>query len=394
MAHREVVICAPVRTAIGAYRGALSAVSATDLGAYAIAETLRRSGLAAERVGSVVMGNVLAPCEELNPARVAAIAGGLPPSVPAATVNRVCGSSAQALATAAQEILLGYTDIAVAGGMENLDQASCMLPTRGLGDRMGGASMYYNLLRDGADAAVTGEHAGWRTEELVSKFGISRHQQDSWAARSQQRFSAAQAKGRFDTQIVGVLVNAGSGTKRFARDEGNRPGTNIDSLAKIRPAFKAHGDITEGNASALNTGASAMVVAERDAAEKRGLHPWARLVAFGVGSVEPGRFGLGSVPAVRQAIGRAGWDLKHIDRIEINETFAAVPLAVMRELGVPYELVNVEGGAVAHGHAVGAAGAILTTRLLHSMRADGLKRGVVTLSMGGGQGIAIALEML
>ena len=219
-------------------------------------------------------------------------------------------------------------------------------------------------------------------------------EQDAWALRSQQRFSAAQAAGKFESEIVPVEVPGRKGPTVFEVDEHNRPGTTLETLAKLRPAFRDEGTITAGNAPGLNSGASAMVLADERWAEKRGLAPAARLVAYGIAAVEPGMFGLGPIPAVKQALARAGWTLGDVERIEINEAFAAIVLAVVRELGLPEDIVNVEGGAIAHGHPIGATGAVLTTRLIHSLRRDGLKRGVVTLCIGGGQGIALALEVL
>jgi acetyl-CoA C-acetyltransferase len=223
---------------------------------------------------------------------------------------------------------------------------------------------------------------------------ITREAQDRWAERSQQRFGAAQASGKFDAEIVPVQIKGRKGVEQFRRDEAPRPETTVSILAKLRPAFRDDGSITAGNAPGLNTAASAMIVASRAFAEGNGVEPFARLVAYGVAAVEPGMFGLGPVPAVRQALERANWRLDSVERIEINEAFAAVPLAVSQELGLPEDIVNPEGGAIAHGHPIGATGAVLTTRLLHAMRRNGLRRGVVTLCIGGGQGIALALEAI
>ncbi|MGR7996801.1 thiolase family protein [Xanthobacter sp. ZOL 2024] len=394
MTKRDVVICAPVRTAIGTYNGALKAVPATELGATVVRETLRRSGLDAAKLSSLIMGNVVQAGNKMNPARQAAVHGGVPVEVPAMTVNRVCGSGAQAVASVAQEIWLGFADAAIAGGMENMDGAPYLMSGGRWGYRMGDAQIYDSMLRDGLNDAFSGEHSGWHTEDLVTKYGVSREDQDRWAARSQQRFSEAQAAGKFDAEIVGVEIKGRKGPEIFARDEHNRPDTTTESLAKLKPAFRKDGTITAGNAPGLNTGAAAMILAERDFAATNGLEPVARLVAFGVGAVEPGMFGIGPVPAVRQALGRAGWTIADVERVEINEAFAAIALAVTRELGLAEEIVNVEGGAIAHGHPIGASGAILTTRLIHSMRRDGLRRGIVTLCIGGGQGIALAIETL
>ncbi|MCZ8548143.1 acetyl-CoA C-acetyltransferase [Mesorhizobium qingshengii] len=394
MSKREVVLCSPVRSAIGTYNGSLKSTPAVELGAAVVRETLSRTKVDPAKLNSVVMGNVVQAGNKMNPARQAAMHGGIPAEVPAMTVNRVCGSGAQAVASAAQEIWLGFADAAIAGGMENMDAAPYLMSGGRWGYRMGDAQIYDSMLRDGLNDAFSDQHSGWHTEDLVTKYQISRSDQDRWAERSQRRFSSAQADGRFDAEIVAVEVKGRKGPEPFLRDEHNRPDTTIESLSKLKPAFRKDGTITAGNAPGLNTGAAAMVVAERGFAEANGLAPMARLVAYGVGAVEPGMFGIGPVPAVRQALERTGWAVGDIERIEINEAFAAIAIAVTRELGLAEDIVNVEGGAIAHGHPIGASGAILTTRLLHSMARDGLKRGVVTLCIGGGQGIALALEAL
>ena len=395
MSKRDIVICHPVRTPIGAFNGALKSVPATELGAIAVRETLRRGGLDPARLASVTMGNVIQAGNRMNPARQAAIGGGVPVEVPAMTVNRVCGSGAQAIVTAAQEIELGLGEVAVAGGMESMERAPYLLDQGRWGYRMGSAEIHDSMLRDGLVDAFSGEHSGWHTEDLVTRFDLSREAQDRWAARSQQRFAAAQAAGHFAAELVAVEVEGRQKEKTlFSCDEQPRPDTTVEVLAKLRPAFRSDGTITAGNAPGVNSGASAMLVAERSFAEAAGLAPAARLVAYGIAAVEPGMFGIGPVPAVRLALARAGWSLGDVERVEINEAFAAVPLAVMHELGLPEDVVNVDGGAIAHGHPIGATGAILTTRLIHSMRRDGLRRGIVTLCIGGGQGIALAIEIL
>lgn len=391
MSH-EVVLCQPLRTAIGTYGGSLKSTPATVLGSAVVKAVLEHAQLDPAKVGSVVMGNVIQAGNKMNPARQAAIHGGVPVEVPAMTVNRVCGSGAQAIASAAQEILLGNVDAAIAGGMENMDTAPYLMSGGRWGYRMGDAQIYDSMLRDGLNDAFSDQHSGWHTEDLVQKYQISRAEQDRWAERSQRRFSAAQESGKFDAEIVPVELNNRKGRGQFSKDEHNRPDTTLESLARLRPAFRKDGTITAGNAPGLNSGAAAMIVADRSFAEKYGLAPMARLVSYGIGAVEPGMFGLGPVPAVRQALDRAGWSITDIDRIEINEAFAAIAIAVHRELGFAEDVVNVEGGAIAHGHPIGATGAVLTTRLLHSMKRDNLKRGIVTLCIGGGQGIALALE--
>lgn len=394
MPTTQVVICDPVRTAIGTYGGSLKNIPAATLGATAIGESLRRSRLDAGDVDTVVMGHVIQAGAKMNSARQAAVGAGLPVSAPAMTVNRVCGSGAQAIASAALEILAGSVRCAIAGGMENMDMAPYLVPGARWGYRMGDATMFDSMLYDGLNDAFSGQHSGWHTEDLVTKFSITRADQDRWAARSQQRFSAAQAAGKFDAEIAGVEVRGRKGLEIFGRDEHNRPDTTVESLAKLKPAFRNEGTITAGNAPGLNSGASAMIVADRAWAEGKGLRPVARLASYGVAAVEPGMFGIGPVPAVRQALERAGWKTSDVQRIEINEAFAAITLACLRALGLSEDVVNVEGGAIAHGHPIGASGAVLTTRLLHSMQRDGLERGVVTLCIGGGQGIALALETI
>jgi acetyl-CoA C-acetyltransferase len=390
----SVVIVEPVRTAIGTFGGTLKDIPTVELGAAAINAALQRSNLRPDEIGTVVMGNTVQAGNKMNPARQAAIRGGLPVQVPAMTVNRVCGSGAQAIVSAAHEILMGSVDAAIAGGMENMDAAPYLVARGRWGHRLGDGTLYDSVLRDGLNDAFSDAHSGWHTEDLATKFQISRAKQDEWALRSHTRFSAAQSAGKFEGEIVPVQVRTRKGASTFQVDEHNRPDATIEALAKLKPAFRDGGTITAGNAPGLNTAAAAMVLTGEDWAAKRGLTPIARLVSYGIAAVEPGMFGLGPIPAVRQALARAGWTNRDVERIEINEAFAAIALAVMQELKLPPEIVNVEGGAIAHGHPIGATGAVLTTRLLHSMRRDGLKKGVVTMCIGGGQGIALALEMI
>jgi acetyl-CoA C-acetyltransferase len=391
---RSVVLIAPVRTAIGTFGGSLKEIPAPDLGAIAIKTAIARAGLHPHEVGTTVMGNVVQAGAKMNPARQAAIHAGLPVSIPAMTVNRVCGSGAQAIVSAAQEILLGAVETAVAGGMENMDLAPYLIARGRWGYRMGDGQLYDSMLRDGLNDAFSDQASGWHTEDLVREFEVGRDAQDQWALRSQQRFAASQAAGRFEDEIVAVEIAGRNGPTLFAKDEHNRPGTTLDGLAALKPAFRPDGTITAGNAPGINSGAAAVVLADEDWARDRGLAPAARLVSYGIGAVEPGMFGLGPIPAVRQALDRAGWRLGDVERIEINEAFAAIAIVVTRELGLPEDIVNVEGGAIAHGHPIGATGAVLTTRLIHSMRRDGLRRGLVTLCIGGGQGIALALKIV
>jgi acetyl-CoA C-acetyltransferase len=392
--QRSVVFAEPVRTAIGTFGGSLKDVPAPDLGSVVIGAAVARARLRPDEVESVVMGNVVQAGTKMNPARQAAVRAGLPVTIPALTVNRVCGSGAQAIVSAAQDITLGDINVAVAGGMENMDQAPYLIARGRWGYRLGDGTLHDSVLRDGLNDAFSDAHSGWHTEDLVEKFQVTREAQDRWALRSQQRFAAAQTGGRFKSQIVPVEVPGKKGPTQVDKDEHNRPDTTLETLARLKPAFRANGTITAGNAPGLNDAAAAMVLADRAWADKRGLVPIARLVSYGIAAVEPSMFGLGPVPAVKQALQRAGWNIHSVERAEINEAFAAIAIVVSRELGLPEDLVNVEGGAVAHGHPIGATGAVLTTKLVHSMRRDGLTRGLVTLCIGGGQGIALAIEVL
>lgn len=330
----------------------------------------------------------------MNTARQASVGGGLPVSVPAMTVNRVCGSGAQAIVSAAQQVKSGDGILVIAGGMENMDRAPYLLEGGRWGYRMGPAEIHDSMLRDGLDDAFSGKHSGWHTEDLVKKFKLSRQELDEFSVRSQQRFSSAQHAKTFVAEIVGVSIKESKGTSVFEIDEAPRADTTLKKLAELKPAFRQDGHITAGNAPGLNSGAAALLVTNRSGAEANRLEPIARLVAYGVAAVEPGMFGLGPVPAIKMTLERAGWRLSDVGRFEINEAFAAVPLAVCKALKLPLDVVNVEGGAVAHGHPIGATGAILTVRLLHAMRREGIRRGVVSLCIGGGQGIALAMELL
>jgi len=388
----ETVLCNAVRTPIGKFGGTLKSTPATALGATVVEAVLNRSGLPAERVDAAIFGHVVQAGAGMNTARQAALNGGLPESVPAMTVNRVCGSGAEAIAAAARLVRLGEADCVIAGGMENMDQSPYLLDRARWGYRMGPGTLDDATLHDGLNDAFSGKHSGWHTEDLVEELQISRDAQDAWAARSQQRFSKAQADGLFADEIVPVTVKGRKGETEFAEDETNRPDATAEGLGKLSAAFRDGGTITAGNAPGLNSAASAMIVASRKFADQHGLEVAARLVSTGVGAVEPGMFGLGPVTAVGQALARAGWDIGDIDRAEINEAFAAIAIALVNKLGLSEDITNVEGGAIAHGHPIGATGAILTARLLHAMKRDDIERGLVTLCIGGGQGIALLIE--
>ena len=332
MSQRTVVLSAPVRTAIGTFGGSLKGTPAMELGATAMRAILHRTTLDHAKIDTVVMGNVIQAGNRMNPARQAAINGGLPVEVPAMTVNRVCGSGAQAIASAAMEVMLGLVDCAIAGGMENMDRAPFLMIGGRWGYRLGNAEIYDSILCDGLNDAFSDQHSGWHTEDLVKSCQITRDEQDRWAERSQQRFAAAQAANKFADEIVPVELCERGKPGLCQQNEHNRPDTTIESLGKLRPAFRKDGTITAGNAPGLNTAAAAMIVSDANWAEKSGLQPAARLVSYGIAAVEPGMSGLGPVPAVKQALARAGWKIGDIERIAINEAFAAIAIAVTREL--------------------------------------------------------------
>ncbi|GAB3256314.1 thiolase family protein [Chitinimonas naiadis] len=388
----EVVICSPVRTGIGGFAGSLKSVPTSELGAHVVAATLKRSGLDPAKVDTVVLGNVIQAGNGMNVARQAAVKGGLPVTVPAMTVNRVCGSGAQAVVTAYGEVLAGLASIAIAGGVENMDRAPYLLPGMRHGARMGNAECIDSMLFDGLHDAFSTKHSGWHSEDLVTKLGLSRAPQDAYAAQSQQRFAAAQEAGYFKDEIEPLLIEGKKGAVSFAADEGNRPDTTAETLARLKPAFRPDGTITAGNAPGVNAGAAAMVVAERAAALAAGLTPLAVIRGVAVTGVEPGMFGLGPITAIPKALAAAGWQLGEVDRFEVNEAFAAIALAVRDELKIDPARFNIDGGAIAHGHPIGATGAILITKAIHALQRTGERRAVVSLCIGGGQGIAVCLE--
>ncbi|RST48657.1 thiolase family protein [Variovorax sp. MHTC-1] len=389
---KDIVISSPARSAIASFGGSLKTTPTAALGAHAIATTLRRSGLDPARVDSVVMGNVVQAGNGMNVARQAAIHGGLPVSVPAMTVNRVCGSGAQGVATAYAEVLAGVSRIVIAGGVENMDRAPYLLLGMRFGARMGNAEAMDSLLLDGLNDAFSGKHSGWHTEDLVQKYGVSREAQDAFAAQSQQRFAAAQVAGWFQEEIEPLTIKGNKGATIFASDEGNRPDTTVETLARLKPAFRPDGTITAGNAPGINGGAAAMIVCESSVAREAGLTPLLAIRSVAVAGVEPGFFGLGPLPAIRQALDRAGWKVGDVDRYEVNEAFASIAIVVRDELKIDPSRFNIDGGAIAHGHPIGATGAILITKVAHALKRTGGSKAVVSLCIGGGQGIALCLE--
>lgn len=389
---KDIVICSPVRSAIAGFGGSLKTTPTAALGAHAIAAVLRRSGLDPARVDSVVLGNVIQAGNGMNVARQAAIQGGLPVAAPAMTVNRVCGSGAQGVATAYAEVLAGVSSMVIAGGVENMDRAPYLLPGMRFGARMGNAEAMDSLLLDGLNDAFSGKHSGWHTEDLVQKYGVTREAQDAFAAQSQQRFAAAQEAGWFKEEIEPLTIKGNKGPTTFAADEGNRPDTTVETLARLKPAFRPDGTITAGNAPGINGGAAAMIVCDASLAGDAGLAPMLAIRSVAVAGVEPGFFGLGPLPAIRQALGRAQWKVGDVDRYEVNEAFASIAIVVRDELKIDPSRFNIDGGAIAHGHPIGATSAILITKVAHALKRTGGRKAVVSLCIGGGQGIALCLE--
>ncbi len=388
----EVFIVGAARTPIGTFGGSLTEVPAPRLAATAIAAALERAGVRPDQVDEVIMGNVLSAGLGMNPARQASLAAGIPDSVPATTVNKVCGSGLKAVALGAQAIMLGDADLVVAGGMENMSAAPYLLPRARFGYRMGHGEVLDHMIKDGLWCALEQCHMGNTAENVAREFEISRDDQDRFAYESHMKAARAWEEGRFREEVVPVEVPSRSGPTVVERDEHFRPDTTLDRLARLRPAFENGGSVTAGNASGINDGAAAVVLASRRKAQELGLEPLAAVRAYASAGVPPRIMGIGPVPAVRRALARAGLDLRDIDLIEANEAFAAQSLAVGRELGWDWERVNVNGGAIALGHPIGASGARILVTLLYEMRRRQARRGLATLCIGGGQGIAMIVE--
>ena len=393
-ASDDVVILSGCRTAIGTFGGAFKDVSAVDLGTIAVREAVRRSGVRPDQVDEVILGNILQAGLGMNPARQAAIKAGLPDSVPATTVNKVCGSGLQSVMMAAQAIKAGDAEIVVAGGMENMTRSPYLLPGARWGERLGNGTILDHMIHEGLTDAFHDIHMGVTAENLVERYGISRADQDAFAAESQRRAESAIKSGAFKDEIVPVVVPGKKGETRVDTDEHPRPGTTAESLARLKPAFKKDGTVTAGNASGLNDGAAALVVAGAERARRLGLTPMARIVAYASAAVDPKVMGIGPVPAVRKALEKASLGSEAIDLFELNEAFAAQSLAVLRELALDAEKVNVLGGAIALGHPIGASGARILVTLIHALRARQRRYGVAALCIGGGQGVAMVVERL
>jgi acetyl-CoA C-acetyltransferase len=388
----EVAIVGAARTPIGSFGGSLADVPVPQLGATVIAAALERAGLSPHQVDEVIMGNVLSAGVGMNPARQAAMSAGLPETVPATTVNKVCGSGLKAVALAAQAITLGDAEVVVAGGMESMSRAPYLLPRARFGYRMGHGEVLDHMIKDGLWCALEDCHMGNTAENVARDYEISREEQDRFAYESHMKAARAWQEGRFAEEVVAVEVQGRQGTMRVDRDEHIRPDTTMEKLARLRPAFANGGTVTAGNASGINDGAAAVVLASKRKVRELGLEPLAWVKAYASAGVPPRIMGMGPVPAVRKVLERAGLSLGDIDLIEANEAFAAQSLAVGRELGWDWERVNVNGGAIALGHPIGASGARILVTLLYEMRRRQARRGLATLCIGGGQGIAMVVE--
>jgi len=388
------VIVSAVRTAVGTFGGALAQQPATQLGALVIKEAVRRAGVAPAQVEEVILGHVLSAGAGLNPGRIAAVGAGLPNEVPSYTVNKACGSGLKAVALAAQSVVLGEADIVVAGGMESMSGAPYLLRKARFGYRMGDDQIFDHMITDALQCPITLVHMGVTAENIAARYGITREEQDEFAATSQQKAVAAIQGGQFKAEILPVTIpSAKKGeTLQFDTDEHPRAGTSVAGLAKLRPAFKEGGTVTAGNASGINDGAAAVVVMSDTKAQALGLKPLARIRSWAAAGVDPAVMGMGPWPASEKALARAGLSKDAIDLWELNEAFAAQSLGVLRELRLPRERVNVNGGAVALGHPVGASGCRILVTLLYAMQQRGAQRGVASLCIGGGQGIALVVE--
>ena len=394
MLKEPTVILSACRTAIGAFGGSLKDVSAADLGAIVIREAISRAQVEPASIGDVIMGCVLQGGAGMNVARQAALKAGVPKEVPCETVNRVCGSGLQAVVHAVEAMQTGYIDIAVAGGTESMSGAPYYLKGARWGYRMGHAEVSDSVLAEGLTCAIEGCHMGVTAENIVERFGISRADQDAFAAESQSRGEQAIANGSFKNEIVAVEIAKKKGeSTRFETDEHPRRGTTVQTLAGLKPAFKKDGSVTAGNASGINDGAAALVVASEARARQLGRTPLAKVISFACTGVDPAIMGMGPVTAVRKAIERAGLSNKDIDLFELNEAFAAQALAVARELGLDPAKVNTRGGAIALGHPIGASGARILTTLIHALRARGGGKGIASLCIGGGMGIAMVVSV-
>lgn len=388
---KSVVIVSGVRTAIGSFAGALSAVPAVQLGGIAIKEALVRAGVKAEEVSDVVMGQILTAAQGQNTARQAAVAAGIPYDKTALTINQVCGSGLRAVAMGMQSILAGDADIVVAGGQESMSLSPHAMQLRS-GVRMGNGEMIDTMIKDGLWDIYNNYHMGQTAENVAQQHQITRDMQDAFALASQNKAEAAMKEGKFKAEIVPVTIKEKKGDRVVDTDENPRHGTTIDALTKLKPAFVKDGTVTAGNASSINDGAAALVLMSEDEANKRKLKIMGRIASWATAGVDPSVMGTGPIPASRAALKKAGWNVQDLDLIEANEAFAAQAAAVNKEMGWDPARVNVNGGAIALGHPIGASGARVLVTLLHEMERRGSKKGLTTLCIGGGMGVALCVE--
>ena len=393
MSDDKIVIVDAVRTPIGAFGGTLATTPAADLGAKLISALLERTGVKPEQVDEVILGQVLAAGVGQNPARQAAIGGGLPHSVPAMTINKVCGSGLKSVHLAAQAIRCGDADIVIAGGQENMSASPHLVAGSRDGKKMGNWEMQDSMIVDGLWDAFNDYHMGVTAENVAKKYGLSREQQDEFAAASQQKAEAAQKAGKFDDEIVPIEIPQRRGDPVvFAADEYPRHGTTAETLGNLRAAFDREGSVTAGNASGINDGAAALLIMKASMAADLGLEPLATIAAYANAGVDPAIMGTGPIPATQKCLAKADWAVEDLDLVEANEAFAAQALSVNQEVGWDAGKVNVNGGAIALGHPIGASGARVLVTLLHEMKRRDVHKGLATLCIGGGQGVAIAVE--
>jgi acetyl-CoA C-acetyltransferase len=392
---RQPVIVSAVRTATGRFQGALKGFSAPQLGALVVAEAVRRAGVDPSVVEECIMGNVVSAGLGQNPARQAALRGGLADSVAAVTINKVCGSGLKAVMLAAQGVIAGDIDVAVAGGMESMSNCPYLMPKAREGARMGNTAIIDSMVNDGLWCAFENYHMGNAGEVVSERYSVSREDQDLFAVRSHHKAAAATGAGLFDDEILAIDIPQRDGrTLRFTHDESIRPDTTAEALHALKPAFKKDGTVTAGNAPPVNDGASAVVVMSSDRADALGVTRIARIVGQATSGLAPNLVLMTPVQAVRRLLTKIGWSLDAVDLIELNEAFAVQAVAVMRELGIDESKMNVNGGAVALGHAIGSSGSRVLTTLLHALKRRGMKRGISTLCLGGGNGVALAVEMI
>ncbi len=390
---REAVIISAVRTPVGKLLGSLKSFKATDLGAIVVREAVKRAGVKPEDVDEVIMGCVIQAGLGQNPARQAALRGGLPPTVSAVTINKVCGSGLKAVMMAAQGIQLGDTDVVVAGGMESMTNAPYLVPNAREGYRLGNGELIDSMINDGLWCAFDNQHMGCTGEVVADRFKVSRPEQDAYALQSHQRAAEAINTGKFKVEIVPVEIPQRKGpAKVFDTDETVRADTSLEVLATLKPAFKKEGTVTAGNAPGVNDGASAVVVTSRERAKSLGVEPMVRIVAQATSGIEPELVMMAPVEAMRRVVKKAGWSFDEIDLIELNEAFAVQAVAIIRELGLDSARVNVNGGAVALGHAIGQSGSRLLTTMVYEMKRRDAHRGLVALCLGGGNAVAMAVE--